>query len=1084
MVMASHVDAQTAENDFFLVSAGIKVNSENHNALATQYALTNTLIDLDGDGNMEFVTRADSLGSDGDCRIRLYERNATGFFSEKSKFTIPVVANGRGYIRSIFVANIDGDPAKEIVTIAESDNDEKSKIVIIDVSTDGLFTMTEHTNSPILALNNNDFTGLKYLGDLDEDGNPEMVSANFGTTDGLSVHEWNGAGWTVAVSASPNAGIISMDIGNLDTDDAYEIALIRDGYGSAAMQVWEVSESGGVFSLVADGTILHNFSRNITSFAQRRNHYVLLADLDLDSDNEIICVTADNDGTGTNTTTSLYVFERTGAGIYDRDIITVDGVASDALNIIAIAVANYDNDAGAEIYFSLENSQAVVFMEHDGTANDFSLSRFSGRTPIVSSMGSNVEAGAFGFYPAMDNSFDGDRQSDLLVATYTSTTNDLYFMEAKTTCFVGNKTIPAGNYFNIEVKGSSGSGATLAGDVVANGSLRLNSSKLNLAAYSLTVKDSVSSNAMANTIASDGLHSKLILQGSGPVDPIYMDQSLKGVSNRLHTLNLNKPGRTVTIANSMEILELINPEAGAFALLDTLILVSDASHTARVGAGSGTYISGGAVKVQRYIPAVGVRWRFLSSPVYNATFEDWRKELFITGEGTGNTAGTLNSNGFDATISNRPSAYWYNESKPGSRDSGWVAVSNTTASLINVPITPGKGYRLFVRGDRSDLGRISGTNATQNAVTLDVCGTLNMGDIVMPVSYTSSGSSTEDGFCFVGNPYASQYNWDNFWSSGNSGGNSGTNYTNIDPVIYVLDAASNSYKSYNALTHAGTLSGGIIPSGASFWVKATGASPVLTFKESFKSGTTAMGLFKAGSADQSLHIDMTLDSVNSDAFVLAFHSGAMRDNDRYDIEKFNNPSANISAITPDGKYHTLDTRPEMEQNDTVPLYIKGSDGNFRFTFSGALGNTRYFFLFDAFSQTFTRIDTISQYAFTISKANVATYGKRFILIVSPWPALEDTHTGIDDVKTGGRAGAQLVAWPNPAHDLCTVAVPGKAYTVDIYDRMGVCIKSSRFGYTFSGGFLYLHIGWLETGMYTLRLTDADGNAHTLKFIRQ
>jgi hypothetical protein len=191
----------------------------------------------------------------------------------------------------------------------------------------------------------------------------------------------------------------------------------------------------------------------------------------------------------------------------------------------------------------------------------------------------------------------------------------------------------------------------------------------------------------------------------------------------------------------------------------------------------------------------------------NATLLDWQNEVYITGAGGA-------ANGFDATMNNQAGVYYYNEALTGSE--GWVAQANSTSSLTDVSLPAGKGYRVFIRGDRSNPGVLNGTVATQATVTMNLIGTVNTGDITIPVSYTNNGAPTEDGWNCMGNPYPSQYDWNAFWDAGNSGGDDGTYYTNIDPVISIYDPTSNSYKSYNALSNTGTFANGIIPQGQSF----------------------------------------------------------------------------------------------------------------------------------------------------------------------------------------------------------------------------------------------------------------------------
>src|SRR6478609_4072431 len=103
----------------------------------------------------------------------------------------------------------------------------------------------------------------------------------------------------------------------------------------------------------------------------------------------------------------------------------------------------------------------------------------------------------------------------------------------------------------------------------------------------------------------------------------------------------------------------------------------------------------------------------------------------------------------------------------------------------------GKGYRLFIRGDRSDLGRLDGSNNTQNEVTLEMWGTINTGNVVLPVTYTTSTGLADDGWNLVGNPYPSAFDWPSFYNS-----TSGVKQ-NLDPTIWIYNPRWNAYVSYN-----------------------------------------------------------------------------------------------------------------------------------------------------------------------------------------------------------------------------------------------------------------------------------------------
>jgi hypothetical protein len=426
----------------------------------------------------------------------------------------------------------------------------------------------------------------------------------------------------------------------------------------------------------------------------------------------------------------------------------------------------------------------------------------------------------------------------------------------------------------------------------------------------------------------------------------------------------------------MEVVGTVTPTAGTLAAGGNLKLISDASGTARIAAAGCTscsYITGNVV-VQRNIPSVARRWRFLGSNVQSTTLADWKNEIYITGPGGA-------SNGFDASGSNAPSVYSYDETVLGSVNLGWVAPTN-----INNTLTPGKGYRVFIRGDRSDPARLTGFNASQNEVTMDLVGTPNQGDVPASVSLTNSGGGgtyiqANDGWNLVSNPYPSPYDWNAHYDNGGF-------HANLTPMIWVLSSGGG-YLDYNASSNLGSLSGGIIPSGASFWVKANnGGTPSLTFKEQFKVGGTPVSLFKTNEGE-SFRIRLIADSITWDAINIKYMAGSTPNLDMYDIPKLAG-TITLSAWGNDSQQLSLSVRPLTTLVDTIRLNIFGVSGphSLEFTNSEQIAVADNVWLFDTYLSTVTDLKTTSVYNFNIVAGIPQTQGmNRFYILVGNSSAL-------------------------------------------------------------------------------------------------
>lgn len=544
----------------------------------------------------------------------------------------------------------------------------------------------------------------------------------------------------------------------------------------------------------------------------------------------------------------------------------------------------------------------------------------------------------------------------------------------------GEQTIPEASYTDVTIGGTGNK--TLGGTIVVNGEMLFESGKviLNGNVFSLNGDIAGTSNFVGSAT------SNMNVGGSGAFSGIINFDQTNSSTRTLNSFTLNRLSSTVKIGSLLEVVGEIHLDNGTLDANGMVKLVSNAGATATIPQITGTGAITGDVIAERYIPASARRWRFISSPITNGTLLDWKGEIYITG-----LSGA--TNGFDATQTNNPSVYTYNETTTGTSGTGWTAATN-----ISNAITAGLGYRLFIRGDRSDPNRLTGVNNTQNEVTMNLVGTVNTGDISLPVTYTNTGSINDDGWNLVGNPYPCQYDWDAFYHAGNAGGYSGTNYSNIEPTFFIWDATSNSYKSYNAMTNSGAITNGIIATGQGFFVKANAESPFITFKEMFKSSSTPTQMFKASMNDE-LRIKVQLDPNDYDIFIMKFVNGSSLLNDIFDSRKMSNPDVNIASIGIDNYWHSLDARPEPTHNDTIRLNVSGISGSYQMIFSDIPRSAKYFYLEDTYLSNMIRIDQNSTYAFSIVTGTPASQGSsRFRIIVSNSGSLPVTFGKFEAAK--------------------------------------------------------------------------------------
>ncbi len=488
-----------------------------------------------------------------------------------------------------------------------------------------------------------------------------------------------------------------------------------------------------------------------------------------------------------------------------------------------------------------------------------------------------------------------------------------------------------------------------------------------------------------------GIGANLVIDVQKIQKNLIMLKTANDTGNVLNSLSYNMHGGTLSLSDTLKILNLMYPMGGTLNTNGKLVLLSTALKTASVMEGSGAYITG-SVNVERYIPSIARRFRFVSPTVKNANLLQWQDDIYITGNNAAGTAtgqqiGTLNSAGFDATQSFEPSMYFYNETKPGNQNNGWVAATNETPTLADYPLPVGKGYRLFIRGDRSDTNRLNGNNNTQNEVTMDMYGELVTGDVTVPITYTNTTLNSEDGWNLIGNPYASAYDWKTFYKENGLG-------SNFEPSVWVYDSKTNAYISYNVLSEAGSFTNGIIPSGQSFWVKANVPSGSITLKEKYKVESVQNDALRSVTVDpvtdNLISIRLVKDSVNADEVNIKFINGTTKGVDSLDIDKFWSDQVGIAQyVAIRNAYLDLSCRPlEFGKTDSIPLYyFVKENGTYTFNMSLTtdLTNTgAKAYLYDVQENILVDITTQPLYTFTVNLLNPANgENNRFVLIYIP-----------------------------------------------------------------------------------------------------
>ena len=593
-------------------------------------------------------------------------------------------------------------------------------------------------------------------------------------------------------------------------------------------------------------------------------------------------------------------------------------------------------------------------------------------------------------------------------------------------------------------------------------------------------------------------YSKLFIGGTNTSGTYYFDPSISGFSNVLENLTLSGTA-SATLGSALNIKQVIGSTSGTItsgtvivgsgATLYTngfLTIQSDIIGSGSIGTSYGT-ISGN-VTVERYVTSSGRRFRFLSSPVQNNTIANWMSQFYVTGPCTNapnSGLGSINDQGWHTSQANidYPGAYnlpnnkravrttsirTYNESVAGNLNNGFEDVTP------NMSLSAGKGFKAFIRGAIGDTGQLNGTATGQTGVTLSLIGTVNQGEVNSGVTFTPTSLITDDGWNLLGNPYPSAYDFNAQYDLSSS-----ANFANINPSVYVYNAITSGYTSYNALSNTSSgLSNGIIPSGAGFFIQANAANPVFKFQEVFKSTSYATAVHKTEIKTDEFGIKYYQDSTESDYLVVKMFEGATLNSEIYDIIKYRNDNLNLAAYGED----TIDLAgsciPFVSEETHIKLNVEANAvGTYQFDFT----NMENFdanvsvSLLDKYTNKTINVKANNKYSFEMGPG-VNQWGRnRFELILNG-----KINTSINQANI--IANTQLIVYPNPATDLLNISMSNASFknsSISISSVSGQQIMNL----TMNGANAQVNIEDLSNGVYFVTVANENGFNKSIKFVK-
>lgn len=439
------------------------------------------------------------------------------------------------------------------------------------------------------------------------------------------------------------------------------------------------------------------------------------------------------------------------------------------------------------------------------------------------------------------------------------------------------------------------------------------------------------------------------------------------------------------------VLDADGPGSGVLTILST---GDDQTVDGSIASLTGTSAVTGNVTVQRYMSIEGPPgsndriYRYISSPVQNATVADIQNEIPVTGSFTGTSTCT-------GCLTNQ-SMFSYNETvTTGGINGGYedFPVTANTEQLV-----PGKGYAIFVRGNIDPI-------VSAGSALFDVRGPVNSGTISLGdptgLTFTSSGVLADDGWNLVGNPYPSTIDW-----------NAATGWTRpaaLDATIYIRDNGSDpqTYATWNGVT--GTNGGSrFIAMGQAFWVKLNaGPSPAtLSVAETVKAAGTQTTFFRNGGPDDLLRITLK-NGVKSDETVIHFREDATDAFDSHaDAWKLPNFTINLASYNVPSEKLAINSLSPFACSGEIKLDISNVPaGNYALEFSEfeSFGDAVSISLVDNFMGTVTDVRTNTLYNFQVT-SDVNSYGNNRFKVQFAAPEIQTDYSLLtENVCEGSQA---------------------------------------------------------------------------------
>lgn len=421
-----------------------------------------------------------------------------------------------------------------------------------------------------------------------------------------------------------------------------------------------------------------------------------------------------------------------------------------------------------------------------------------------------------------------------------------------------------------------------------------------------------------------------------------------------------------------------------------------------------------------------------------------------------------------------------------SGDASMFEWNNTTQQWVNTLITDptilevNKPYRIMVRGDRTlDITDNEIPTANPTATVLRSRGEVEVGSV--PATLASNANNVS----FVTNPYVARLDYTDpsivktnlnefiaVWdvtlggtpTVGSPGGRGG----------FVVLSGTNSA---TAPDPAGSTATAVLEPGQAFFVRASAASPTLTFNEAAKATSSAA----TGIMSSVNYLNLTLkESATSEN---AIDGTGFRFSDAYNVladsndgEKYENPHTNFGIVNGNSLLY-IDNRPAPVGEVVVPLLFSGHiSENYAIVPGLNLDGLNVEpYLRDNYLNTLTPINHQEAINISVDESILASVNPfRFEVVFNP------TTLSVDGFDNG-----KFTLYPNPASDVVNVLLPENStsdeWNVKLFSITGQLVNQWRHSDVNTS--ISLDISGINAGVYFVELSNNEQSS-TQKLIKK